>query len=147
MLTPGSGALVHVSLGDIVIQSAVHTWIFDGPMQATVSATADVTLDIDPQSGALRMTLAGKPSIALDVNDLLGIVPDALLAPLSVALQSIAPGIVEKMIKPIEVPLPRLALAHLIQGSTASVGLAGPIAVSVDATVQRVMLSGGLAQY
>src|SRR5207244_5520011 len=142
VLLPTADGHLQVTLGDVVVTSAVHTWIFDGPMQATVSAVADVTLDVDPQNGALRMTLSGKPSIQLDVNDLLGIVPDALLAPLSVALQSIAPGIVEKMIKPIEVPLPRLALAHLIQGSTASVGLAGPIAGSVDATAQRVMLGG-----
>ena len=74
-------------------------------------------------------------------------VPDALLAPLSAALQAIAPSIVEKMVKPIEVPLPRLPLGNLIQGSTASLGLAAPVTVAVDVGAQRVLVSGDLAQY
>jgi hypothetical protein len=138
---------VQISLGDVVVKSAVHTWIFDGPLQATVSAVADVVLDVDPRNGALRMKLAGKPSIQVDVNDLLGIVPDALLAPLSEALQAIAPTVVEKIVTPIEVPLPRLPLAKLIQGSKASLGLSPPVAVSVDSSNKRVNLSGPLAEY
>jgi hypothetical protein len=147
VLVPTSGGRVQVSLGDVVVKSAVHTWIFDGPMQATVSAVADVTLDVDPQSGALRMTLAKRPVIHLDVNDLLGIVPDALLAPLSEVLQAIAPTVVEKLVHPIEVPLPRLPLSTLIQGSQASLGLGAQAAVVIDPAAKRVGFSGPLVQY
>jgi hypothetical protein len=147
VLVPTRDGRVQISLGDVVVKSAVHTWIFDGPLQATVSAVADVVLDVDPRNGALRMKLAGKPSIQVDVNDLLGIVPDALLAPLSEALQAIAPTVVEKIVTPIEVPLPRLPLAKLIQGSKASLGLSPPVAVSVDSSNKRVNLSGPLAEY
>jgi hypothetical protein len=147
VLTAASGGRVQVSLGDIVVTSAIHTWIWDGPLQATISATADVTLDVDPQNGALRMTLSGAPVIHLDINNLLGIVPDALLAPLSAVLQSMAPTVVEKLVKPIEVPLPRLSLAKLIAGSKVSLGLSAPIAVAVDQASGRVGLSGPLAQY
>jgi hypothetical protein len=45
----------------------------------------------------------------------------------------------------VEVPLPHLPLANLIAGSTASLGLAAPVNVVVDAVAQRVMLSGDLA--
>jgi hypothetical protein len=147
VLVPAAGGRMQVSLGDVVVTSAVHTWIFDGPMQATVSAVVDVTLDVDPQNGALRMKRAGKPALRLDVNDLLGLVPDALLAPLSEALQAIAPTVVEKLVTPIEVPLPRLPLAKLIHGSQASLGLAPPVSVSVDSSAKRVNLSGPLAEY
>jgi hypothetical protein len=147
VFTTVSDGRMQVQLGDVVVTSAVHTLFFDGPMEATITATADVALDIDPKSGALRFTLSGKPAIALDIENLLGVVPDALLAPLSAALQAIAPSIVEKMVEPIEVPLPRLPLVNLIHGSTASLGLAAPVTVSVDVGAQRVLLSGDLAQY
>jgi hypothetical protein len=55
--------------------------------------------------------------------------------------------VVEKLVTPIEVPLPRLPLAKLIQGSRASLGLAVPVTVSVDSSAKRVNLSGPLAEY
>ena len=42
-----------------------------------------------------------------------GIVPDALLSPLSAALEAIAPTVVEKLAKPMRFPLPSLALQKL----------------------------------
>jgi len=147
VVTPTSDGKLQVQLGDVIVTSAVHALFFDGPMQAAISATAEVAPDIDPQNGALRFTLVGAPKISIDVQNLLGVVPDALLAPLSQVLQAIAPSIVEKMIKPIEVPLPHLPLGNLIIGSTASLGLSAPVAVAVDPAAQRVMLSGDLAQY
>ncbi|HUJ27988.1 MAG TPA: hypothetical protein VLW85_18330 [Myxococcales bacterium] len=147
VITARSDGRLLVALGDIVVQSAVHTLFFDGPMEASISATADIAADIDAASGNLRFTLTGAPQISLDVTNLLGIVPDSLLAPLSAALQQIAPSIVQKMVQPIEVPLPHLPLARLIPGSTATLGLAAPVNVTVDAVAQRVMLDGDLAQY
>lgn len=144
VILPGAGGRLQVSLGDVVVTTQLHTFFFDGPVQATLSAVADVSLDIDPANGALRMTMTGKPSIQLDINSVLGIIPDALLAPLSSALQSIAPSIVEKLVKPIEVPLPKMKLGKLIAGSTASIGLASPVNVAVGGG--RVMVSGDLAQ-
>ncbi len=58
---PASHARMQVQLGDVVVTSAVHTLFFDGPMEATITATADVALDIDPKSGALRFTLSESP--------------------------------------------------------------------------------------
>jgi hypothetical protein len=147
VITPTSDGRLQIALGDLVITSAVHMLFFDGPVEASITATADIAADIDPQNGALRFTLSGAPTISLDITNLLGVVPDSLLAPLSSALQAIAPSIVEKMVKPIEVPMPRLPLAKLIAGSTASLGLAAPVNVTVDASAQRVMLDGDLAQY
>ncbi|MGZ6143303.1 MAG: hypothetical protein ACXWLM_08190 [Myxococcales bacterium] len=141
------GTHVQVSLGDIVVSTTLHTWIADFPVQVTVSGLSDVALDVDPANGALRMTPTGTPTIWLDVNTLLGVVPDALLAPLSQLLQSLAPGIVQKMVKPIEVPLPKMSLAKLIPGSTASLGLASPVNVAVDTAAKRVIVSGDLAEY
>jgi hypothetical protein len=138
---------VQVSLGDVVVGTTLHTWIADFPVQATISAVSDVALDIDPQNGALRMTPAGKPTIWLDVNTLFGVVPDSLLAPLSQLLQTLAPDIVVKLVKPIEVPLPKMRLAKLIPGSKASLGLTAPVAVGVDVAAKRVVVSGDLAQY
>lgn len=113
----------------------------------TGAAASDVALDVDPANGALRMTPTGTPVIWLDVNTLFGVVPDALLAPLSSLLQKLAPGVVEKLVKPIEVPLPKLRLAKLIHGSTASIGLTAPVAVAVDTAARRVIVSGDLAEY
>jgi hypothetical protein len=62
-------------------------------------------------------------------------------------LQTLAPDIVVKMVKPIEVPLPKMRLAKLIPGSKASLGLTAPVAVSVDVAAKRVVVSGDLAQY
>ena len=145
VLLPGNGSHLQLALGDIVVTTALHTFFFDGPVRVTVSAVADVALDIDPANGALRMTISGKPTIFLDVNDLLGIVPDAFLLPLSEALQAIAPTIVANVVKPMEFPLPGMPLANLIQGSTATLALAAPINVSVDAGAKRVTVSGDLA--
>ena len=142
-----SDGRLQISLGDVVVSTAVHTLFFTGPVEASITATADVAADIDPSNGALRFTLSGAPTVSLDITNLLGVVPDSLLAPLSDLLQKLAPSIVEKMVKPIEVPLPRLPLANLIAGSTASLGLTAPVDVAVDGAAQRVMLSGDLAQY
>ena len=141
------GANVRASVGDIVVTTTLHTFLVDFPVQATISGSSDVSMDIDPQNGALRMTLIGAPTVWVDVNTLFGVVPDALLAPLSQLLQQLAPSIVEKMVKPIEVPLPKMKLAKLIPGSTASLGLTSPVAVAVDAAAKRVVVSGDLAQY
>ena len=138
---------VQVSLGDIVVSSTVHTWLVDFPLQATLSGVSAVQLDIDPANGALRMTPTGSPVVWVDVNTLLGVVPDSLLAPLSALLQALAPSIVQKLVKPIEVPLPRLSLAKLIAGSTASIGLTSPVAVAVDSAAKRVIVSGDLVSY
>jgi murein DD-endopeptidase MepM/ murein hydrolase activator NlpD len=138
---------VVVSLGDIVVATTLHTFLADFPVQATLSGASDVALDIDPQNGALRMTATGTPTVWVDVNTLLGVVPDSLLAPLSSLLQSLAPTIVQKMVKPIEVPLPRFSLAKLVPGSTAKMGLTAPVVVTVDADAKRVNVAGDLAQY
>lgn len=142
-----SAGSVRVSLGDIVVATTLHTFLADFPFRATLSGASDVALDVDPQNGALRMTPTGTPAVWVDVNTLLGVVPDALLAPLSQLLTSLAPGIVQKMVKPIEVPLPHLKLEKLIPGSTATLGLSAPVAVAVDAAAKRVVVSGDLAQY
>ena len=147
VLLPTADGRVQASLGDIVVTTALHTFFFDGPVEFTISATADVALDIDPATRALRITLSGAPALHIDINDLFGIVPDALLAPLSEVIQLIAPTIVQKVMKPIEVPLPSLPLSTLIQGSKASIGLAAPIAIAVDAAAQRVTVTGDLAAY
>ena len=147
VIAVSDGSHVQVSLGDIVVGTTLHTWIADFPFQVTLSGVTGVALDIDPANGALRMTPTGTPRIWLDVNTLFGVVPDVLLAPLSSLLQSLAPGIVQKMVKPIEVPLPKMSLWKLIPGSTASIGLTSPVAVSVDATAKRVIVSGNLAAY
>ena len=146
VIAAGSGNL-RVSLGDIVVTTTLHTWLADFPVRATISGASDLGLDVDPQNGALRMTPTGTPAIWVDVNTLFGVVPDALLAPLSQLLQQLAPGIVQKMVKPIEVPLPHLKLEKLIPGSTAALGLSAPVSVAVDAKALRVMVSGDLAQY
>lgn len=147
VLLPTADGRVQVSLGDVVVTTALHTLFFDGPVKVTIGALADVALDIDPSSGALRMTLSGAPTIHIDVNNLLGVIPDALLAPLSDLLQKIAPTIVEKLVKPIEVPLPRLPLSTVIHGQTGSIGLGAPVTVAVDAAGKRVNVSGDLAVY
>ena len=142
-----SGNKVQISLGDVVLSTTLHTWLADFPFQVTLSALSDVALDIDPANGALRMSPAGTPTIWIDVNTLFGVVPDALLAPLSDLLQQIAPSIVTKLVKPIEVPLPTMSLAKLVPGSKASVGLTSPVNVTVDAAAKRVIVSGDLAEY
>ena len=147
VVTAADGTHVQVSLGDVVVSTTLHTWIADFPVQVTLSALSDVALDVDPANGALRMTPSGTPTIWLDVNTLFGVVPDSLLAPLSQLLQSLAPSIVTKLVKPIEVPLPKMSLAKLIPGSTASLGLAAPVNVTVDTAAKRVIVSGDLAQY
>jgi hypothetical protein len=138
---------VQVSVGDIVVATTLHTWIADFPFQVTLSGVTGVALDIDPSNGALRMTPTGTPRVWVDVNTLFGVVPDVVLAPISAFLQQVAPSIVQKMVKPIEVPLPKLSLARLIPGSTASVGLKSPLEVSVDTAAKRVIVSGDLAAY
>ena len=147
VITATSDGRLQISLGDIDVTTELHALFFDGPVEASITATADVAADIDASNGNLRFTLAGAPQISLDVTNLLGVVPDALLAPLSAALQKMAPQIVEKLVKPIEAPLPHLPLARLIAGSTATLGLAAPVNVAVDGAAQRVMLDGDLAQY
>jgi len=147
VLQPTADGRVQVTLGDLVITTGLHNFLFDGNVRVTANAVADVTIDVDPATNALRMTLASRPVIKLDVNDLLGIIPDALLAPLSDLLQSLAPAIVEKIVKPIEVPLPALPLSSLIGGSKASVGLAAPITTVIDAGARRVYVGGDLAGY
>jgi len=147
VLLPAGEGKVKVFLGDVIVSSALHAWRFDGNFSATISAVADVALDFDPATLALRTTLAGKPTIYIDVNDVLGVVPDALLAPLSQALQAIAPTIVANLMKPIEVPLPALPLAPLLPDEEGSIGLAPPVAVSVDAEARRVTVGGELAAY
>lgn len=147
VVTTSDGTHVQVSLGDIVVSTTLHTWLADFPVEATLSGLSDVALDVDPSSGALRMTPSGTPKVWVDVNTLFGVIPDSLLAPLSALLQSLAPSIVQKMVKPIEVPLPRMPLAKLIPGSTASLGLASPVNVAVDTAAKRVIVSGDLAEY
>ena len=67
---------VQVSLGDIVVGTTLHTWIADFPFQVTLSGVTGVALDIDPANGALRMAPSGTPAVWIDINTLLGVVPD-----------------------------------------------------------------------
>jgi hypothetical protein len=145
VLQPMADGTVQLALGDVQISTTLHNRFFTGNVTATVSAYADVTVALDTASNSLRFTLSGKPTISIDVSDVLGVIPDALLEPLSEALQALAPTVVANVIKPVAVPLPRLPLAQLIQGATGAVGLADPATIAVDAAGARVTVSGSLA--
>jgi len=142
VMLPTTDGRVTLALGDIEVTTALHTFGFDGPVKVTLSANVDVTLGVDSQNGALVFTLSGTPQVFVDVNDLFGLVPDALLLPLSEALQAFAPTIIENVVKPIEVPLPTMSLNAILGDPHSALGLAPPVQVAIDEPTHRLIVSG-----
>ncbi len=141
IVTANNDGTLTLSLGDLVGHTTLSVLGWDANVQVTMSAVANVTASSDGKS--LTFTLNGNPQLWIDVNSLLGIVPDAVLSLLSDALDDLAPAIVANYLKPISLQLPTIPLDQVpgLQGETLSI--AGPVTVTPDVANERISIAGG----
>ncbi len=141
VLLPEADGTIRFTVGDLAAHTRVSVLGFSGNVDVNLSLTTHVALELAPEGDRLIVRLEGEPELAIDINSLLGVVPDVVINALERLIEEIAPQIASAVTVAIAVPLPSLPLDSVPGFEGHSLALAPPADLTIDPTLSRVLVS------